>query len=504
VRDGSGVTVAGKLVTFSLNGATIASISPATALTNASGIAEVDIAPASANAVGAASISASADVGGSNVSGQADFAVSPANLSLLALTAGQTNLASGGQTSVSTTALINGVSAGSVPINVAFTASCGRINGADATLAGGVGIITNGSGIASALYQAVGPTGNLCRGAVSLVASSPGATAQSLALNVAAPTGTGAPVVAVTIVNAAGTTVSAIALGGGFKARASVQDASGLAVPGKLVTFNVVGATIASISPATALTNASGVAEVDIAPASVTAVGAGSISASADVGGVNTSGRLDFAVSPTNVSLLALSAGQTNLASGGQTQVSTTALIAGVPAAGIPINVIFSASCGRINGADATAGGVSIITNGGGVANAVYQAISPTGTLCSGVVTVSATSPGAVVQTLGLNVAAPTGTGTPTVVVTIVNAGGNSVNSIVTGGGFKARATVRDGANAFVTGKLVTFNLNGASIASLAPATALTNASGVAEVDIAPTSISAVVRRVFQPARMWE
>jgi hypothetical protein len=217
------------------------------------------------------------------------------------------------------------------------------------------------------------------------------------------------PTVNVSIVDASGIAVSSIAIGGGFKVRATVRDSAGAVVGGKLVSFSINGSSIAALSPATALTNAStGIAEVNIAPVSVSTIGAASVSASADVGGKVASGIADFAVSATNISLSNLSAGQVNLPSGGGTQISTTALVGGVPATGIAVNVVFAATCGRINGADASTGGVSVTANGSGVATVAYEAISPSGTLCSGAVALSASSPGATVQTLNLSVAAPT------------------------------------------------------------------------------------------------
>jgi hypothetical protein len=225
------------------------------------------------------------------------------------------------------------------------------------------------------------------------------------------PTAVAVATVGVSIVDASGAVVTSIAIGGGFKARAILRDAAGASIASKLVTFSLNGSSIANLTPAaTALTNASGVAEVGIAPLSVNSAGAASLSASADIGvaAASISGKVDFAVTATNISLSALTAGQTNLPSGGATQISTTALIGGVPATGVVVNVVFSATCGKINGIDASTSGVSVTINGNGIASATYDAISGTGGLCSGAVTLSASSPGAAVKTLSLTVADPT------------------------------------------------------------------------------------------------
>lgn len=213
--------------------------------------------------------------------------------------------------------------------------------------------------------------------------------------------------VAVEVRNSAGTSVSSISVEGGFTARATVKDASGAVVANKLVSFATSTASIATVTPATALTNAAGVAEVAIAPTSVTAVGAATVTASATVNGTAVSGSRDFAINPLSLSLSAISASSTSLASGGNTSLSVTALIGGVAAGATPVNVGFSASCGRINGSNS---GFSVTTNGSGVASADYTALQSDGTPCSGSVVVTAASPGATSRTVTLLVAAPTAT----------------------------------------------------------------------------------------------
>ncbi|MFD0669112.1 hypothetical protein ACT80S_15435 [Ramlibacter sp. MAHUQ-53] len=220
-------------------------------------------------------------------------------------------------------------------------------------------------------------------------------------------TTTGTSQVTVELRNAAGTAVSSISVEGGFTARATVKDASGAVVANKLVTFASSAATIATVSPATALTNSAGVAEVAIAPTSVTAVGAATVTASATVNGAAVTGSRDFAITPLSLSLSAITPGSASLVSGGNTSLSVTALIGGVPAGATPVNVNYAASCGRINGSNS---GFSVTTNGSGVASADYAALQPDGSPCSGNVVVTAASPGATSRTLTLQVAAPTAT----------------------------------------------------------------------------------------------
>lgn len=209
------------------------------------------------------------------------------------------------------------------------------------------------------------------------------------------------------IVSQVGAEVNSVSTGGGFRARAVLVDAAGAPIAVKLVTFNLNGATLATISPATALTNASGIAEVSIAPASISSVGAASLSATADAAGSPVIGKVDFSVAATSLSLSTIATGSSNLPSGGNTSLEVTALVAGAPSTGVPVNITYSASCGRINGS-IIAGGVSVTTNGSGSAPAVYTAVAPDGSLCSGAVTISASSAGATPQSASINVAAAT------------------------------------------------------------------------------------------------
>jgi hypothetical protein len=214
---------------------------------------------------------------------------------------------------------------------------------------------------------------------------------------------TASPTLTLAIYNASNVKVSSIALGGGFVARATVLDATSTPVANKLVTFSQNGS-IATLSPLTALTNASGIAEVAIAPATVSAVGASTLSADATVSGSAVHADVDFSVSATSLALSAITVGSGSLASGGNTSLQVTALVGGAPSTGVPVNVAFSASCGKVNG---IAGAVSVTTNGSGIAAANYDAVQADGSLCSGPVTISAASPGAVPKTVSISVAAP-------------------------------------------------------------------------------------------------
>ena len=220
-------------------------------------------------------------------------------------------------------------------------------------------------------------------------------------------TTTSAPTLVASIVDASGVSVTGISLATGFSARATVKDASGAPVAGKTVTFQITGSAIAVLTPTTQITNASGVAEVAIAPASVSSIGAATLNASVNISGV-VSGSTDFAVQSSSLTLSAITVTPASLPSGGNAPVEVTALIGGVPAVGVPVNVTYTASCGKINGQDTTSGGVSVTTNGSGTASSVYDAVAADGSLCSGSVTLTASSAGAPSQSKTVTVAAPT------------------------------------------------------------------------------------------------
>lgn len=225
-------------------------------------------------------------------------------------------------------------------------------------------------------------------------------------------TGTTTPVIAnpkvsTTIINQSGVGVTSIAVGGGYSVRATVVDAAGAAVSAKLVTFAINGSAIAAVAPATALTNSLGVAEVALTPTSISSAGAATVTASSDFSGTAVTGQVDFSVASASLSLSNITLSSTSLASGGNSALQTTALIGGVASTGIPVNVTFSASCGRINNSAASTG-VSVTTDGSGVAAATYTAVAADGTLCSGAVTLTASSAGARTQSTSVNVAVPT------------------------------------------------------------------------------------------------
>lgn len=194
VKDGSGVPVPGKLVSFGLNSA-LATLTSSSALTDSNGIATVGISSATGSAAGAATLTVNTTVSGVSLSSTTDFAFSGAVITLSSINAGTTSLSSGGNTSLSLTALIGGIAAGATPVNITFTASCGSVNGS----IGSAGVTTDGSGVALVNYSAVNSGGTPCAGAVTIGATTGSVSATPLTLTVANPTATSVAYVSATL-----------------------------------------------------------------------------------------------------------------------------------------------------------------------------------------------------------------------------------------------------------------------------------------------------------------
>lgn len=502
LKAASGAPVPSTLITFSLAGVSIAGLSPSTALTNNAGVAEVAIAPLTPSSAGAASLLASALVSGTGVSGKLDFAVQASSVvtvpTLKVIIVDATTGATVNSMSLGGRYTARATVKGSTGLPAASTVVTFGLNGPAIAGLNPNTALTNSAGIAEV---SISPLSISSAGAGTLSAnaavSGSGVSGQ-FDFAVQPSTVVTNPSLTVSIIDGSGASVNAISVGGAYIARAVVKDANRLPVASTAVTFSLGGASIANLNPTTALTNSSGVAEVAISPASLTSVGAASLSASSQVAGASVFGQLDFAVQASSLSLSSLVVGSPNLQSGGNTPIQVTALIGGAPATGISVNVSFTASCGRINGQDTGAGGVSVTTSGGGIASAVYDAISDNGSLCSGPVTITASSPGATPQTTTVNVAAPVANAVTFLSATpsqIFVAGSGAVEQSI------ARFIVRSSAGTPMPNVAVRFSISvnpggvglGAS-GSVGSTTATTSATGEAAVSVFSGTIPGPVK----------
>lgn len=181
VLDGAGNPVAGKVVVFSADAALVR-FNPASGqvLTDSSGVASVQVSPAAASAVGAGTLTAAATVNGIALATTFDYQLSVPNLTLQALDLGSGALAAYGNRAVTTVVSVDGSTAGGVPVQVTFSASCGSVTPAVVT--------TDATGKAATTYKADSPS---CAGSnVAISATSPGANTVSGFLSVQAAVGT--------------------------------------------------------------------------------------------------------------------------------------------------------------------------------------------------------------------------------------------------------------------------------------------------------------------------
>ena len=109
-------------------------------------------------------------------------------------------------------------------------------------------------------------------------------------------TGGVAATVNVSLLNANGQASSTVSVNAPLTARAQVLDKNGAGVANALVTF-AVDSSLAVLAPATALTDAKGIASVTMRPASNAASGAGKLTASVTTAAVTVSGEANYQIS---------------------------------------------------------------------------------------------------------------------------------------------------------------------------------------------------------------
>lgn len=278
--------------------------------------------------------------------------------------------------------------------------------------------------------------------------------------NTGTPGGTPAiPTMALSLANSSGTAVTSISLGEVFVARATLTTATGAVIANSVVTFAVADATMAQLSPASALTNASGVAEVVIAPASLSAAGATSLTATATIGTETVSGSLGFAVaagggSTPNVTSVEVLASLATLPSASANTVGITALVKDANNNGMPnVGVSFSANSGVLQS-------VSTTTNANGVATA---------TLATGADRSN--------RDIRVTVAAGTSSlGSVVVPVTGTNVSLVGVGSVLLGGTATYAVTLRDSAGSPLSNATVAVTSSLAN--NISPASLTTDANG--------------------------
>jgi hypothetical protein len=156
------------------------------------------------------------------------------------------------------------------------------------------------------------------------------------------------PILTLEIVNSSGAVIADNSISNGAtSARATLKNSDGSPLGNKLVKFTI-DATIATLAPASGLvlTDATGVAKVQIQPSSVSTAGAASLAASATVGTQGVNAIIDVQTSASNVVLAAPVPNLTTLSAYQATSVSVNATINGNAATTGQVSINFSAPCG--------------------------------------------------------------------------------------------------------------------------------------------------------------
>lgn len=374
IKDAAGNPLTAQIVNFSsLNG--LVKFAPASsALTDLSGVATVTVLRNQTSSVGAETVSATATVGG--------IAVAPAILNIYV-----NKLANGGVPTLTLVLRDSGNAstatlsrAGTTTALIQLTDATGAVPApTTVTLSGDSAFINFPSG-ATALSDASG----VARIPLSVVTASPGGAStlkvtasisgvpmtSSFDFQVPSGTASGLPTLALGLSGGG----SSVAASGTTVAQATIKDASGVAIANKLVTFAGNNALI-KFSPASGavLTDASGVASIQVSPMSLTSAGASTLTAQATVGTTGLTSSFDFQLSAANLGLLPLDLGAgagvlaPSLSAYGNRTVSVKATVNGAAATNTPVQVTFTASCGTVTPA-------SVTTDGTGTASSTYTA----------------------------------------------------------------------------------------------------------------------------------
>ncbi len=282
-------------------------------------------------------------------------------------------------------------------------------------------------------------------------------------------------------------------------ATAKLTTLAGLPIAGEKITFSA-DETLVKLTPAaTALTNAAGIATVQLIPTSLTSAGAGTVTASATVDGKVITSNSNIQVASVNITLSSLNVGNGPLPAFGNRPISVMANANGQPLTSTPVQVTFSASCGKVDPAVVT-------TSAAGLASTTFTADD---VRCAGSnVTISASAAGAPTITSAVQVS-------PTVPTNIqfVNASPSLIYLSGSGGATQSLVTFKvvDAAGNPLQNQALQLSLVNAgpgvslsTVGNAAPVTVTTNAAGVALVPVfsgtVPTSAQIRATAVNNPA----
>ena len=285
---------------------------------------------------------------------------------------------------------------------------------------------------------------------------------------------------------------TAISFSSPAKVNALVRSASGTALAGVVVTF-ATNSTLGVFSPATgtALTDANGLASVILNAAGLSASGATTVSAAAQVTTTTAvtplSQSLGYSVGAANVSISAVNVQTPSLSAFGTTGVSVTVSSSGAPIS-TPLEVRFSSPCASSGRAALTATATTI----SGVANATYRDIG-----CASLDTVTATISGTTISSSGIVTVSAPAVGS----IQFVSAQPNAISLRGTGGAGRQETSlvtfrVVDVSGRPVGGRIVDFTLNtNVGGITLTPSSATSDvATGLVVTNVQSGTVSTPVR----------
>lgn len=196
--------------------------------------------------------------------------------------------------------------------------------------------------------------------------------------------GTGSPAISVVLQDSGGVVLSPPTLTGSQNAVAVVRltDSTGAAVANTLVSVSGTGLVFTPASGQT-ITDASGVARLQVRASDPFASGATTLEASGNVAGTVVTATLDVALGAATAELGTVTVSSTTVPAYQTIQVSVTATVGGQPAVQVPVT--FTASCGSFDPVTAT-------TDSSGVARSAYRNQATASSSCSGAQVLTATA----------------------------------------------------------------------------------------------------------------
>jgi hypothetical protein len=213
---------------------------------------------------------------------------------------------------------------------------------------------------------------------------------------------TAVPTLTISLVDASGATVAGnvVSSGAAVFAKATLKDASGVAVKDKMVAFSSSGGVLV-FQPTTGqvLTDSNGVAKVQVTPKSLNAGGADTLKVSGTVGETALNASIDVQTSPAQVTLSNFAANLTALSAFQSTTVNVDVGVNGSPATTTPVTVSFSSNCGSFTP-------TSVTSNSLGKAVTTFQSNGCAG----GTATLTASAQGASPVQASVSVQAPSPT----------------------------------------------------------------------------------------------